>query len=197
MSEDTIMHTGRLEAFSDGVIAVIITIMVLELHVPNGADFAALHEIWPSFLVYVLSFVTTGIFWNNHHHVILAARRVTAKIMWANLHLLFWISLVPFATAYVGEHHASPWPAALYGLLLAMSGLSFQILQRAIVADVGKDSALAHALGTDAKGKVSLLLYIAGIACAFWNPIVSYILYALVILAWVLPDPRIEAKITE
>lgn len=196
MSEHDVLNTTRLEAFSDGVLAVIITIMVLELHMPEGRGWADLMTLVPSFLVYILSFATTGVFWNNHHHVLRSAKRVTAGIMWANLHLLFWISLVPFATAWVGHYHDSLWPAALYGIILIFSGLSFQILQRAIIADVGRNSDLAKALGSDLKGKISLFFYVVGVAIAFWHPTLSYFFYAAVILAWALPDPRIEKQIT-
>ena len=186
------VRTGRLEALSDGVIAVVITIMVLELHAPDDASAAALWTVLPGFLIYILSFVTTGVFWNNHHHVMRGAHRVTARIMWANLNLLFWISMVPFATAWVARHYASTLPAAAYGTILIVSGFGFQLLQKAIVADLGPDSAYARAIGSDWKGKLSLALYVLGVVVAFWQPFISFTLYALVILAWLAPDKRIE-----
>ena len=186
------VRTGRLDALSDGVIAVVITIMVLELHAPEGASAAALWTVLPGLLIYILSFIATGVFWNNHHHVLRGAQHVTARIMWANLNLLFWISLVPFATAWVARNSTSALPAATYGIILIISGLGFQLLQKAIVADLGHDSAFARAIGSDWKGKLSLALYLLGVVAAFWQPFISFTLYALVILAWLVPDTRIE-----
>lgn len=186
------LNTTRLEAFSDAVIAVIITIMVLELHAPDSGTLEALRSVAPAFSIYLLSFINTGVYWNNHHHVIKAAKRVTAGIMWANLNLLFWISLIPFATAWLGDSGLKSWPVALYGTVLILAGFSFQILQRAIIADIGADSAFAKALGDDIKGKMSVILYALGIAASFWIPWVACGLYALVTLSWLLPDPRIE-----
>lgn len=190
------MEKGRLEAFSDGVIAIIITIMVLELKVPHGATFAALrdhdHDLWPKFLSYILSFVYVGIYWNNHHHLLKAADRVSAGILWSNLHLLFWLSLVPFSAGWTGETSFAAAPTALYGVVLMMCGVAYWILQKAIVAEHGKESLLARALGRDLKGNGSIVLYLVAIALAMPWPLVSNTIYVLVALIWLIPDRRIE-----
>jgi uncharacterized membrane protein len=188
------MGKGRLEAFSDGVLAVIITIMVLELKVPQGDDLAALRPMFHGLLSYLLSFVYVGIYWNNHHHLLHAARRINGRIMWANLHLLFWLSIVPVVTAWIGEYPSSVTPAALYGVLLFLAAIAFVILERAIIA-ANPDTMLREALGADVKGLVSQGLYAAGIAAAFFRPWLSELLYATVAVIWVIPDPRIERRI--
>ena len=187
----------RLEAFSDGVIAIIITIMVLELKAPHGADLAALRPLLPAFLSYVLSFVFLGIYWNNHHHLLHATERISGRIMWANLHLLFWLSLVPFTTRWLGDNHGGSWPTALYGAVLLMAGCAYTILQRAIVTLQGWNSPLAAALGGDWKGKLSLGSYAAAIALAFVNQWLSEALYVFVALLWLIPDRRIERMAVE
>jgi uncharacterized membrane protein len=186
------MNKGRLEAFSDGVIAIIITIMVLELKVPHGASLQALVPLIPVFLSYVLSFVYVGIYWNNHHHMLHAAARVTGAMLWANLHLLFWLSLFPFATAWAGENHSAPAPSALYGVVLLMAGLAYWILQQAIIASEGPESLLKQAVGRDWKGKLSPLLYVAGTILSFRSPWLAQAIYAFVALLWLIPDRRIE-----
>jgi uncharacterized membrane protein len=188
------MEKGRLEAFSDGVIAVIITIMVLELKVDHvhGADLAALMHLLPEFLSYVLSFIYVGIYWNNHHHMFQVVERTNGAILWANLHLLFWLSLVPFTTAWMGNNPFAPVPAALYGFTLWMAGLAYLVLQKAIIREHGRDSLLAKAMGRDLKGKLSAVLYLAAIGLAFVNSWISYALYALGALMWLVPDRRIE-----
>jgi uncharacterized membrane protein len=191
------MTKGRLEAFSDGVLAVILTIMVLDIHVPRGEDLAALVPLCPPFFGYVLSFIYIGIYWSNHHHLLAATRTIGGGVMWANLHLLFWLSLVPATTGWVGQNLGAPVPAALYGVVLLMAALAWLVLQRAIVAKNGLDSALAKALGKDAKGKLSALLYAAAIGFAFVRPWMAEALYAVVALMWIVPDRRIEGKIAE
>jgi uncharacterized membrane protein len=186
------MGKGRLEAFSDGVIAIIITIMVLEMKVPRGESFAALRPLLPVFLSYVLSFLYVGIYWNNHHHMLHAATRVTGSILWANLHLLFWLSLFPFATGWMGQNHFALPPSALYGLVLLMAGIAYLILQRAIVASQGPTSVLRKAIGSDWKGKVSLLLYVAGIVSSLFSSWMAQAIYVFVALLWLIPDRRIE-----
>jgi uncharacterized membrane protein len=186
------MPKNRLEAFSDGVIAIIITIMVLEMKVPHGTDLAALKPILPVFLSYVLSFIYIGIYWSNHHHLLHATHRVSGAILWANLHLLFWLSLVPFVTGWMGENHLAALPAALYGLVLLSAGVAYVILQAAIVARQGRDSVLAGALGRDRKGKLSLVLYVAGIGLSFVSPSLAAAVYVLVAAMWLVPDRRIE-----
>jgi uncharacterized membrane protein len=186
------MPKNRLEAFSDGVIAIIITIMVLEMKVPHGTDLAALKPILPVFLSYVLSFIYIGIYWSNHHHLLHATHRVSGAILWANLHLLFWLSLVPFVTRWMGENHLAALPAALYGLVLLSAGVAYVILQAAIVARQGRDSVLAGALGHDRKGKLSLVLYVAGIGLSFVSPWLAAAVYVLVAAMWLVPDRRIE-----
>jgi uncharacterized membrane protein len=191
------MQPERLRGFSDGVIAIIITIMVLELKVPHGADWEALRNLLPVFLSYVLSFTFIAIYWNNHHHLLHTAARVNGAILWANTHLLFWLSLIPFATAWLGENHVAPLPTAIYGVALLMPAIAYYILQTAIVRVNGADSSLAKALGDDRKGKISPLLYILGIALAFVSPWLSIAMYVLVALIWLIPDRRIEKAITE
>jgi len=191
------MSKGRLEAFSDGVIAIIITIMVLELRVPDGADVAALRTLTPVFLSYVLSFVILGIYWNNHHHLWQAAESVNGQVLWANLHLLFWLSLVPFVTAWMGENEFAQLPVALYGVILWMSAMAYYILVQALLSHHGKDSVLANAIGDDRKGKVSLLIYTAAIVLAFLNTGISLALYVFVAIMWLTPDTRIEKTLKQ
>jgi uncharacterized membrane protein len=186
------MHKGRLEAFSDGVLAIIITIMVLELKAPHGADASALKPLFPVFLSYVLSFVYIGIYWNNHHHMFQAADRVGGAVLWANLHLLFWLSLFPFVTDWMGENHFAPVPTALYGGVLLMAAIAYFILQSAIIATQGAGSVLARAVGRDLKGKASPVLYAVAIAAAFLHPWISQAIFVLVALIWLVPDRRIE-----
>jgi uncharacterized membrane protein len=188
------MEKGRLEAFSDGVIAIIITIMVLELKVErtDGADFAALRDLLSEFLSYVLSFVYVGIYWNNHHHMFQLVERTNGAILWANLHLLFWLSLVPFTTAWMGRNPFAPVPTALYGVVLLMAAMTYLVLQRAIIREHGPDSLLAKAMGRDLKGNASPVIYLVAIGLAFVNSGISYALYALVALIWLVPDRRIE-----
>ena len=186
------MNKGRLEAFSDGVIAIIITIMVLEMKVPHGADLAALRPLLPVFLSYVLSYVNVGIYWNNHHHLLHAARHVSGGVLWANLLLLFWLSLFPFCTGWMGENHFASLPTALYGVVLLMAAYSYLVLQRAIVAVDGASSPLATAVGADRKGLVSRLMYMAAIVAAFVRPWIAWALYVAVALLWFVPDRRIE-----
>ena len=191
------MGKGRLEAFSDGVFAVIITIMVLELKVPQGSDLAALRPVAPVFLSYVLSFVFVGIYWNNHHHMLHACDRVNGFVLWANLHLLFWLSLVPFITAWMGENQRLAVPVALYGIVLFMAGTAYYILERALIALQGEDSPLAIAMGRDFKGILSVAIYAAAIALAFENPRISIALYICVAVMWFIPDRRIEKVVSE
>jgi uncharacterized membrane protein len=191
------MGKGRLEAFSDGVLAVIITIMVLELKVPHGSNLAALHSEIPVFLDYVLSFVFVGIYWNNHHHMLHAVHRVNGRILWANLHLLFWLSIVPFVTAWMGENYLAAVPVALYGSVLFMAGLAFTILCRALIAYEGKDSVLAIALGKDRKGRASLIIYAVAVPLSFVNSWLSIVLYVFVAVMWFIPDRRIERAVAE
>jgi uncharacterized membrane protein len=187
----------RLAAFSDGVIAIIITIMVLELKVPHGADWPALAKLVPVFLNYVLSFVYVAIYWNNHHHLLNTVERVSSGILWANMHPLFWLSLIPFATGWMGENHFARLPTALYGVALLMPAIAYYILQRAIVLHHGKDGHLARALGRDLKGKISPVLYLAAIIIAFFVPWVSHAIYVCVALVWLVPDRRIESTFNE
>ncbi|HEX3233440.1 MAG TPA: TMEM175 family protein [Gemmatimonadales bacterium] len=186
------MSKGRLEAFSDGVIAIIITIMVLEMKVPHGTDPAALRPLVPVFLSYVLSYVIVGIYWNNHHHLLHAARQVNGRVLWANLLLLFWLSLFPFCTGWMGENHFASLPTAVYGVVLLMAAYSYLVLQSAIVAIDGPSSQLAKAVGADRKGLVSRLMYMAGIVVAFVRPWIAWALYVAVALLWFVPDRRIE-----
>lgn len=186
------MGTSRIEAFSDGVIAVIITIMVLEMKVPHGESLGALAPLIPVFLSYVLSFVYLGIYWNNHHHMMSTCRRVSGPILWANLHLLFWLSLIPFTTGWMGENHYAAIPTALYGAVLLMSAIAYWILQRQIIAVQGADSLLQQAIGSDWKGKASPVIYAIAIVLAFWWQTLAQALYVLVALIWLVPDRRIE-----
>jgi uncharacterized membrane protein len=186
------MSPARLEAFSDGVLAIIITIMVLELKVPHGADLEALYPLCPVFLAYVLSFIYVGIYWNNHHHLLHTVRHVTAGIMWANLHLLFWLSLFPVVTAWAGDNPDAPWPAALYGATLLAAALAWLVLQRAIIASGG---VLRRALGADLKGKLSPVLYLSGIGLSFVRPWLGELLFAIVAALWIIPDRRIESHL--
>jgi uncharacterized membrane protein len=188
---------GRLEAFSDGVIAILITIMVLEFKVPHGADWEALRVLWPVFFTYTLSFVILGIYWNNHHHMLHATARVNGGVLWANHHLLFWLSLVPLATHWMGETHFAPLPAAVYGLLLLLSAIAYKILQNQIVALEGPESRLARAVGRDVKGLISPAMYLVAIPMAFVQRWVSLALYVLVALIWFIPDRRIESVLPE
>jgi uncharacterized membrane protein len=190
------MGNGRLEAFSDGVIAILITIMVLELKTPQGFDLSSLRPMIPVLLAYVLSFVVLGIYWNNHHHMFYATDRINGTILWANLHLLFWLSLIPAVTAWIGETRSSPVPTAVYGAVLLMAGVAYYILTRAIVSCLGPQSAIAIAVGKDAKGKVSVLLYAVAIPLAFVSRWIADMIYVLVVLMWLVPDRRIESKVT-
>jgi uncharacterized membrane protein len=189
------MKTGRLEAFSDGVLAIVITIMVLELKVPHGGDLHALRPMVPLFLSYVLSFVYVGIYWNNHHHLLQATHEIDGRVMWANLALLFCLSLVPAVTAWVGDNPRAPWPAALYGVVLLLAGLAYVVLERAIIAHEGPGSELARAVGRTYKEKLSPVAYAVGIPLAFVHPWLADLVYACVALAWLIPDRRIESKL--
>ncbi len=189
------MSKQRLEAFSDGVIAIIITVMVLEMREPQGAGWAALRPVLPVFSSYALSFVFLGIYWNNHHHLFQAVRHVNGRVLWANLHLLFWLSLTPFVTSWMGESHFATRPVALYGAVLLLAALAYFILTRALIALHGSDSALATALGSDFKGKVSVVLYVAAIPLAFVRPWLACAVYVLVAVVWLIPDRRIEAAL--
>ncbi len=191
------MTKGRLEAFSDGVLAIIITIMVLELRVPHDAGIAALRPLVPALLSYVLSFVFLGIYWSNHHHLMHAVKSVNGSILWANLHLLFWLSLVPFVTAWMGENHFGTIPVASYGVILLGAAIAYYILVRALIRRHGKDSTLAKAIGDDRKGKISLVIYIVAIPLAFVNGLIASALYVLVALMWLVPDRRIERLVKE
>ena len=190
------MGKNRLEAFSDGVLAIIITIMVLEMKVPHGEDMASLRPLLPVFLSYVLSFVYVGIYWNNHHHLLHATHRITGGILWANLHLLFWLSLFPFVTGWMGENHFAPLPTALYGIILLMAALAYTLLQRLIIASEGKDSDLARAIGRDVKGKLSGMIYAASIPSAFITPWLAQACFIVVALMWLVPDRRIEKALS-
>jgi len=191
------MTTTRLEAFSDGVIAIIITIMVLELRAPHDASLAALRPLWPVFLSYVMSFIYLGIYWNNHHHLLHIAEHVNGRILWANLHLLFWLSLVPFATAWMGENEFAGSSVGLYGVVLLSAAIAYTILVRALLALHGRESLLATALGSDFKGKISIVLYIVGIALTFVNNWIGFAMYVLVAIIWLTPDKRIERRIAD
>ncbi|MFV0445806.1 MAG: TMEM175 family protein [Planctomycetaceae bacterium] len=186
------MQKGRLEAFSDGVLAIIITIMVLELKVPHGDSLSSLMPLWPVFVSYVLSFLYVAIYWNNHHHMLQASHRINGLVLWANMHLLFWLSLVPFVTGWMGENHFAPCPTTLYGVVLAMSGMAYRLLQRALIREHGTDSALARAVGADWKGKWSVLLYVVGVVLSLKYPYLGGAMYLLVALLWLIPDTRIE-----
>jgi uncharacterized membrane protein len=190
------MHKNRLEAFSDGVLAIIITIMVLEMKVPHGTTVEALIPLVPVFLSYVLSFIYLGIYWNNHHHMLHASRAVTGSVLWANLHLLFWLSLIPFTTGWMGENHFATLPAAAYGFVLLMAAIAYWVLQQRIIAAQGEDSILRKAVRKDWKGKVSPLLYSSAIVLAFVSRWVAVAIYAFVALMWIIPDRRIERVLT-
>jgi uncharacterized membrane protein len=191
------MKKGRLETFSDGVIAIIITIMVLELKIPHGAEWAALRPLVPVFLTYVLSFVYLGIYWNNHHHLLYATEQINGKILWANMHLLFWLSLIPFTTGWMGENHFAPLPTAVYGMVLLAAAIAYYILQKLIIAHQGAGSPLKAAVGRDIKGKLSPLIYVTAVALSFVNQWVADGLYVLVALMWLIPDRRIESQLNE
>jgi uncharacterized membrane protein len=191
------MKKGRLEAFSDGVIAILITIMVLELKIPHGADWESLRQVLPAFLTYVLSFIYLGIYWNNHHHMLHATGPINGKILWANMHLLFWLSLLPFATGWMGENHFAALPSALYGVILLGAAIAYWVLQQTIIAVEGPGSILAAAVGRDWKGKLSPVLYIAAIVSTAWNPWVAQAIYALSALIWIVPDRRIEHVLSQ
>lgn len=188
------MQKNRLEAFSDGVIAIIITIMVLELKVPHGAQLAELRPLLPVFLSYILSFIYVGIYWTNHHHMLHMVHRISGVILWGNLHLLFWLSLIPFVTGWLGENHFTPLPTALYGFVLLMCAIAYVILQRLIIGSQGERSPLKHAVGRDWKGKVSMLLYAASVPLAMVSPWISHTIYVLVAIMWLIPDTRIEKE---
>jgi uncharacterized membrane protein len=190
------MGKTRLEAFSDGVLAIIITIMVLELKVPHGADWAVLQQLWPVFVSYILSFVYVGIYWNNHHHMLHATRHVSGLVLWANLHLLFWLSLVPFASGWMGENHFAPLPTALYGGVLLMSALAYWLLQAALKRSP-ENKLLSQAVGRDVKGKLSMVLYLLGIVVATRLPVLAWGIYAAVALMWLVPDRRIERQLRQ
>ncbi len=189
------MAKNRLEAFSDGVFAIIITIMVLELRIPHQGSLAALEDLWPVFLSYVLSFVFLGIYWNNHHHMLHAAGRITGRNLWGNLHLLFWLSLIPFVTSWMGENHFAPLPVALYGAILLCAACAYWLLQRSLIKAEGPDCQLARAVGRDWKGKLSPIIYATAIALALVQPLISCALYVVVAVVWLVPDPRIERTI--
>jgi uncharacterized membrane protein len=191
------MGRGRLEAFSDGVLAIIITIMVLELKVPHGDDLAALAPLIPVFLSYVLSFIFVGIYWSNHHHLLHAVRHVNGRVLWANLHLLFWLSLIPFVTGWMGENHFAAWPVALYGVVLLAAAVAYFVLTRVLISYHGEDSALAKALGSDFKGRVSVVFYAAAIPLAFVSSWLACGLYVVVAIMWLIPDRRIEHALTD
>jgi len=191
------MGKGRLEAFSDGVLAIIITIMVLEMKVPHGNTPEALRPLAPVFLSYVLSFVNIGIYWNNHHHMMHTVHKVTGTVLWTNIHLLFWLSLFPFATAWMGENHFSTWPVALYGCISMMAGIAYYMLAHCLATIHGKDSVLAKALGKDRKGILSVVFYVIGIGLSFINSWLGFSMYLLVTAVWFIPDRRIEKKVTD
>lgn len=191
------MGKGRMEAFSDGVMAIIITIMVLEIKVPNGESPEILITLFPAFLSYILSFINVGIYWNNHHHLLHAAHRIDGKVLWANNHLLFWLSLLPFGSGWMGENHFAPWPTALFGFILFMAGVAYAILVKCLVAIHGQDSTFGKAIGADRKGKLSLVLYTIGIAASLINGWISLTMYAIVAIIWFIPDRRMEKILKE
>jgi uncharacterized membrane protein len=191
------MKKGRLEAFSDGVIAIIITIMVLELHIPHGDNIRDLLPVLPVLISYVLSFVYVGIYWNNHHHMLYAAEKINGSILWANLNLLFWLSLIPFVTDWMGDTHFSKWPVILYGAILIMNGLSYNLLCNQLIREAGSDSPIAEALGKDWKGKASVVIYAVAILLAFFNAWIGFALYVVVAIMWFIPDRRIEKKVMD
>jgi uncharacterized membrane protein len=189
------MTKGRLEAFSDGVVAILITIMVLELKVPHGAEWEAVRPLLPTFLAYVLSYIYLGIYWSNHHHMLQMTDRINGGILWANRHLLFWLSLVPFVTSWIGEYHDRSLPTAVYGCVLLLAAIAYTILQQAIIAEQGPGSRLRAAVGNDRKGKVSALIYVVAIPLAFVSPVVADMLFVVTALIWLVPDRRIEARL--
>ena len=189
------MHKGRLEALSDGVIAIIITIMVLEFKMPHSNDIRALLPMWPTFVSYVLSFLYVGIYWNNHHHTFQAARSVNGGILWANLHLLFWLSLLPFVTGWMGENNFTRWPVVMYGVIMLMCAVAYSVMIHSLISHHGKQSIIARAVGKDLKGNLSMVLYALAIALAFCCPWVSIVLYFVVASMWIVPDKRIERHI--
>jgi uncharacterized membrane protein len=191
------MTKGRMEAFSDGVFAVIITIMVLEMKAPNGPSLMALRPVVPVFLSYILSFIYVGIYWNNHHHLLQAAQHVSGGILWANLHLLFWLSLTPFVTAWMGQNEFAPWPVALYGIVMLFAGTAYFILTRSLIAHHGKDSTLGASIGNDRKGRMSLAAYSVAIPLSFVQPWVACACYVGVAIMWLIPDPRIEKALQQ
>ena len=189
------MGTNRLEAFSDGVLAIIITVMVLEMKVPHGDDLNLLKPVFPVFLSYILSFVYIGIYWNNHHHMMYTVQHVNGKVLWANIHLLFWLSLIPFASGWMGENNFTTWPVALYGIVLLMAGVAYYILAQSLIQLHGKDSLIGKAIGKDRKGIISVVIYLVAIPVAFLNSSLSLIMYAMVAAMWFIPDRRIEKRI--
>jgi TMEM175 potassium channel family protein len=191
------MNKGRLEAFSDGVLAVIITIMVLEMKSPQGTSLAALRPLIPVLLSYVLSFVYVGIYWNNHHHLLHATQRVNGATLWANLHLLFWLSLIPFTTAWMGENHFESWPVAVYGMVLLLAGVAYFILTQALIKLHGRGSSLADSIGSDRKGRTSIAIYAVAIPLAFARPWIAGAFYVIVAIMWLIPDPRIERRLSQ
>lgn len=188
------MTKGRMEAFSDGIIAIIITIMVLEMKVPHGDSLAALKPVLPIFICYVLSFINVGIYWNNHHHMLQAANKVNGSVLWTNIHLLFWLSLIPFVTGWMGENNFTTIPVALYGAVLMMAGVAYYFLAHCLTDLHGKNSSFTKALGNDKKGKISVLIYAVGIALCFVHPLIGFSLYVLVAIMWFVPDKRFESK---
>jgi uncharacterized membrane protein len=191
------MSKGRLEAFSDGVLAVIITIMVLEMKSPHGTSLVALRPLIPVLLSYVLSFVYVGIYWNNHHHLLHATQRVNGATLWANLHLLFWLSLIPFTTAWMGENHFESWPVAVYGMVLLLAGVAYFILTQALIKLHGRGSSLADSIGSDRKGRISIAIYAVAIPLAFARPWIAGTFYVIVAIMWLIPDPRIERRLPQ
>lgn len=191
------MKKGRLEAFSDGVIAIIITIMVLELKVPHGSTLEDLRPVFPVFICYVLSFTFIAIYWNNHHHLIQAVEKVNGKILWANVHLLFWLSLIPFVTSWMGENGFAGLPVAMYGVVLLCAGIAYYILSQSLIVHHGKESALSKALGSDIKGKISLIMYLVAVALCFYNSLIAFGIYITVAVMWLIPDKRIENILSE
>jgi len=191
------MGTERLQAFSDGVLAIIITVMLLEMKIPHGDDLNTLRPVLPVFLSYILSFIYIGIYWSNHHHMLYSVKHVNGAVLWANIHLLFWLSLVPFSSGWMGENHFTKWPVILYGITLCMSGIAYYILAQALIKLHGKDSTLGIAIGKDKKGIISVVIYIIAIILAFFNSTISLVLYACVAAMWLIPDRRIENKIIQ
>jgi uncharacterized membrane protein len=191
------MGKNRLEAFSDGVIAIIITIMVLELKVPHATDLQALAPLWPVFVSYVLSFIYVGIYWNNHHHLMHAAHSISGRVLWANLHLLFWLSLIPFVSGWMGENHFATLPVAAYGFILFMCAVAYAVLVRSLTSHHQDNKILAEAIGSDRKGNLSLVLYLTGIALSFVHPWIGFGVYATVAAMWLVPDTRIESRLSQ